>query len=599
MLSTGVSLFLVGLLLGVLSLPTHAQSRRGDTFYGKLGGGISDYTGDFPAGTTTHPLDFQEFREGSGLPFMVAGEFGYQFSPAWALALGMQAGNYPIAGYAGIGGISDSYRFAPQLLGRYTFGRPGQAVAPYIDIGINATFGGDSPPTSMGYGPTVGAGFDILLSREASFYVESRFNATIPDDAVDGAATGERFDMTGQLLGFGLKISFTTPTPPRIIQLDGPATAKAGASVTFAATINESDADRPLDVTWDFGDGGTASGLTATHAFERPGTHTVSFSASNTAGNASQSTTVTVERPPEPPRIASVRTTPDSITVGTPVQFSSAATGSGSLTYNWNFGDGASATGSSPTHTYNSPGKYSARLRVSNEAGSEFRTAIVRVAPRREKNRADAKQADEKRANETERDQQPARQKQKEQWGIVVASTREPGTAEAVGRQYQELFSDFTHVETVPSETDRGRRYRVVIGEYDDADAARDVLNERRTALPSGAWLLSKTVETKTTEQDEANPEQTAEQQESRAQGQRWGIVVSSTRDADGAKATARQYRNLFSESVPVETVSSETDRGRRYRVVIGEYEDADAARQVLTGRSEDLPSGAWLLRLK
>ena len=77
MLSTGVSILLSGLLLGTLSSPTHAQSRRaGDVFYGKLGSGISDYTGDLPAGDVTHPFDLQGFVRGSGLPFMVTGEIG-------------------------------------------------------------------------------------------------------------------------------------------------------------------------------------------------------------------------------------------------------------------------------------------------------------------------------------------------------------------------------------------------------------------------------------------------------------------------------------------------------------------------------------------
>lgn len=208
-LSMWASVLLVGLLLGAFPSTTHAQSRRtGDVFYGKLGGGISDYTGDFPVGTTTYPLDFQEFSEGSGHPFVVAGEIGYQFSQKWAFALGVQAGNYPIVGYAGIGGISDAFRFAPQLLARYTFGRPSQTVAPYVDLGVNATFGGDSPPTSPGFGPTVGGGVDILLKRRASFFVETRFNATFPDDAVDGAGTKAPFDLTGQLISFGLKVRF-------------------------------------------------------------------------------------------------------------------------------------------------------------------------------------------------------------------------------------------------------------------------------------------------------------------------------------------------------------------------------------------------------
>ncbi|MFB6278089.1 MAG: OmpA family protein, partial [Salinibacter sp.] len=49
------------------------------------------------------------------------------------------------------------------------------------------------------------------------------------------------------------------------------------------------------------------------------------------------------------------------------------------VTYNWSFGDGASTTGESPTHTYDEAGQYTARLNASNEAGEDSRTVTVRV----------------------------------------------------------------------------------------------------------------------------------------------------------------------------------------------------------------------------
>jgi hypothetical protein len=129
------------------------------------------------------------------------------------------------------------------------------------------TFGGDDPPTSLGYGPSVGGGATIPLTNAVAFYVESRFNFTLPDDAIDGAADlGDRpgrvtsttndpagsstgpFDSVNQLLGFGLKVSLTTPVPPQVLSLDVPATARPGRPVTVAASLNEEEADTPLSL---------------------------------------------------------------------------------------------------------------------------------------------------------------------------------------------------------------------------------------------------------------------------------------------------------------------------------------------------------------
>ena len=283
--------FLLILLVGSALAVSPVQAQTTDVnngLYGKLGVGISNYTGDMPIQNSAHPFDLQNFGAGSGFPFMLDGELGYQFSPKWGLAFGFQGGNYPMVGYAtGSGDISDSWRYTPHLLARYTFGTPGESISFYLDAGANATFGGQGN-ASTGYGPSVGGGVDIPVSDGLSFYVESRFNGTLPDDAVDGVEGFEDrntnpktndppagsflngIDSINQLLGFGLKFSLTTPVPPRVIALDGPTSVEVGQSVTYAATVNEEEADRPLSYQWRFGDGNTGSGLTASHTYSEP-----------------------------------------------------------------------------------------------------------------------------------------------------------------------------------------------------------------------------------------------------------------------------------------------------------------------------------------
>jgi len=492
-LSAGGAVLLVGLLFGPFLPSAHAQSGRADgTFYGKLGGGLSDFTSDLSSWRPTHPFGGGKFTRGAGPPFVFVGEVGYQFSPHWALGIGIQGGNYPVEVYPEIEGISDSYRYTPQVLGRYTIG--GGAVAPYVDLGVHATLGGDRPPTRIGAGPSVGGGVDIRLGRAASLYVESRFNLTVPSGAVDGSDSETRFDVTGQLLGLGLKVDLTTPTSPRIIQLDGPDTMDTGTSGTFAATVNEEAADRPLDYQWDFGDGATATGRTATHAYDRPGRYVVSFSARNGAGTAEASMTVTAERPPEPPQIATVRAVPEPVATGAEVQFSAAATGRDSIAYEWQFGDGATAAVASPTHTYEAPGQYTARLRVANPDGDDTRTVTVRVARPAGADRSESAVAAQNPTDSLGTGPPavpPADTSAQERWGIVVASMSEEGQAAPVARRYREQLPEPLRVEVRGAESDQGvRRHRVVIGPFEETEAAQQVLTERAETLPSGAWLL-------------------------------------------------------------------------------------------------------------
>ena len=176
------ALGLATLLLG--AVPSTAQSGDIDnSFFVKVGVGASDYTGDFPIQNRGYPLDLQEFMRGNGIPFMNASELGYRFSPSFAVVAGLQVGNYPIAGY-GSSDLKETNLYTAQFLGRYTFGDPDQCIRPYVDGGLNATFGG----VRTGYGPSVGGGVDVALNRSLSLFVESRFNLVLPDDAIDGTS---------------------------------------------------------------------------------------------------------------------------------------------------------------------------------------------------------------------------------------------------------------------------------------------------------------------------------------------------------------------------------------------------------------------------
>lgn len=476
----GLLLLVVVLLWAGGSVGAQAQ-HLDDGIYAKFGAGLADYAGDLTArdvgsGDDTNVLTY--------FPLAASGELGYQFSAAWALALGGQAGSYASVGDAAPS--VDSYRrYTSYLLGRYTFGAPQQRVSFYLDAGLSVTVGG-APGTDTGIGPSVGGGIDIRASRAVSVYLESRLHATLPDGAVDGMAAGvegsaggglRSFDAVSQPLGFGIRFSLTTPTAPEISALDGPAEVKAGRPVTFTATVSEGEAARPLRRRWTFGDGAEGTGPTVTHTYGRPGTYTVVVSASNEAGEGTESTTIRVTRAeapsdPEAPWGVSLSASPNPVLVGEPVQFRTVVEGEGPFAYRWTFGDDTADLGPEPTHTFERPGRHTVRVRVSNDGGTETLSMTVHA---------------ERRTPRAPRRLEPS----SGTWAIGVASMRDRAGARAMARRYRNRLPDaLRSVRIVQDRRDQTRYHRVVVGTYETEDAARQARQRYREALPAGAWLV-------------------------------------------------------------------------------------------------------------
>ncbi|MCS3939985.1 PKD repeat protein [Salinibacter ruber] len=473
--SRGGRLVLLGVALLLSGVVGTAQAQHLDNgFYGKLGAGLSGYTGDLAGPRAGAPQEFGADAIGR-LPLVAVGELGYQLSPRWGLALGGQAGSYVSVGNAAP--ATDSYRrYTSHLLGRYTFGAPDRRVAFYLDAGLNVTAGG---PTHTGIGPSVGGGIDIRAGRAVSLYVESRLHATVPDDAVDGrgrGAEGWSFDTVNQPLGFGLRFSLTTPTAPEIIALDAPTEVEAGTTATFTVTINEEEAARPLDRRWRFGDGTEGTGRTVTHTYRRPGTYPVTVSAHNEAGEATASTTIRVTRasappsPPEAPWVVSLTARPNPVRVGEPVQLRTAVEGEKPFTYQWTV-DGTTATrGPAPTYTFERPGRHTVQVRVSNDGGTQTRSMTVQAERRTAKRPSP----------------QPAGL-----WAVGVASMRNPAGAKRMARRYRNRLADApVSVRIVEHMLDQERHFRVVVGRYETQAAAQQARETYRRALPPKAWAV-------------------------------------------------------------------------------------------------------------
>lgn len=146
----------------------------------------------------------------------------------------------------------------------------------------------------------------------------------------------------------------------------------AGTPINFWA-IARNGVD-PITFNWDFGDGGTASGAEASHAYSVGGEYAVSLTARDALGNTAPLASTTIEiadvdAPPIPLEGVTV-----AVTLLTPLsaQFSATvAGGDAPLQYAWDFGDGATDTTSGATvaHEFASEGLYEGSLVVTDDSG--------------------------------------------------------------------------------------------------------------------------------------------------------------------------------------------------------------------------------------
>lgn len=181
------------------------------------------------------------------------------------------------------------------------------------------------------------------------------------------------------LIAGGILLAGCGTTPVEITAVDGPDELEVNEEGTFEAAINE-DAGEPLEFSWEFGDGTTAAGLMATHAYSQEGEYEVTFTASNPENEVSETLSVTVIEP-VPAEIVTVNASPSPATEGEAVEFTSNIQGDEPLDYEWDFGDGNMSTDASPTHTYDEPGEYEVALNLSNPHGEDSRTLALEVEP--------------------------------------------------------------------------------------------------------------------------------------------------------------------------------------------------------------------------
>ena len=173
-----------------------------------------------------------------------------------------------------------------------------------------------------------------------------------------------------------VSVGVPPPNQPPSADAGGPYQGLTGATIQFDGTGSSDPEGGPLTYSWDFGDGATGTGPQPTHTYAAEADYDVSLIVTDDQGLPSGVSTTTASITDEPPPNQAPTADAGGPYAGAPnvpVQFD--GTGSsdpegGPLTYAWDFGDGATGTGPTPSHTYTSEGVFPVSLVVTDDQGA-------------------------------------------------------------------------------------------------------------------------------------------------------------------------------------------------------------------------------------
>jgi len=256
------------------------------------------------------------------------------------------------------------YTVTAQLQANFTVDKQ-TGCSPLTVTFTNTTTGASTNATwSWNFG---NSNSSILKDAGATYITEKTYTVTLT--VKDGANTSTKsMDIT----------VYKKPTADFAIL---PAKGCAPLTVTFNA--NASPGDGSISgYLWDFGDGASIQGsnyITTTHAYTFPQKPPITLNVTNSYGCYN---TITKNNQVEVVKGVTAAFTPSVTTlcnVGESINFTNTSTGSGTLTYKWDFGDGKTSDEQSPTHAFATKGTYAVTLLVTSSDGCSGTTKLDNV----------------------------------------------------------------------------------------------------------------------------------------------------------------------------------------------------------------------------
>jgi PKD repeat protein len=171
----------------------------------------------------------------------------------------------------------------------------------------------------------------------------------------------------------------SAPSGVPVANPGGPYLGNVNQSLGFSGSGSAPSGRTIVSFAWQFGDGGVGTGATTAHTYRTAGNFTATLTVTDSSG-ATGSNNVAVQIITAP---VAVPGGPYTGVVGTAVSFNgslSTAPPGSALGFSWQFGDGATASGATPTHAYSSACTCTVTLTVTDDtAGVSSATTTATI----------------------------------------------------------------------------------------------------------------------------------------------------------------------------------------------------------------------------